>query len=92
MNIVQRHKASFYGQLLTFLNQHIGKAGLLAFANAIIFAGLTIITPERNPLFLLALIVYAITGFIDILTQRIQVQAFSKNPAYISSQPLMQSG
>lgn len=68
------------GQLLTFLNQHIGAAGLLAFANAIIFAGLTIATPDRNPLFLLALIIYTVTGLVDISARRIQVQAFSEKP------------
>jgi len=68
-------------QLLTFLNQHIGAAGLLAFANALIFAGLTVATPDRNPLFLLALVGYTVTGLIDISARRIQIQAFSETPA-----------
>jgi len=69
------------GQLLTFLNQHIGVAGLLAFANALIFTALTLATPDRNPLFLLALVSYAVTGLIDISARRIQVLAFSEKPA-----------
>jgi|GEM_PF-1466341 len=67
-------------QVLTFLNQHIGTAGLLAFANALIFAGLTLATPDRNELFLLALVGYAVTGLIDISARRTQVQAFSEKP------------
>jgi len=64
-----------------FLNQHIGVAGLLAFANAIIFAMLSLITPGRNSLFLLAIVGYAVAGLIDITARRIQVSAFSEKPA-----------
>ena len=68
-------------RLFTFLNQHVGVAGLLAFANAIIFALLALITPGRSLLFLLAVVGYTVAGLIDVTARRIQVSAFSEKPA-----------
>lgn len=67
-------------RLFTFLNQHVGAAGLLSFANAIVFAVLALVTPGRNLLFLLAIVGYAIAGLIDITARRIQISAFSEKP------------
>jgi len=68
-------------RLFTFLNQHVGVAGLLAFANAAIFAILALVIPERNFLFLLAIVGYTIAGLIDVTARHIQVSAFSEKPA-----------
>lgn len=68
-------------RLFTFLNQHVGVAGLLAFANAIIFAILSLVTPGRNYLFILAIVGYIIAGLIDATARRIQVAVFSEKPA-----------
>lgn len=67
-------------QLFRFLNQHVGAAGLLAFANAAIFLVLELL-PGRNQMFLLALVGYTIAGLIDITARRIQVSAFNEKPA-----------
>lgn len=68
-------------QLTQFLNQHVGAAGLLAFANAIIFIILEVVTPGRNILYLLPLVGYAVAGLIDISTRRLQINVFSEKPA-----------
>ena len=67
--------------LFRILNQHIGVAGLLAIANAVIFAILAFITPGRSILFLLPIIGYSVAGLIDMTARRIQVSAFSEKPA-----------
>ncbi len=68
-------------RLFIFLNQQVGVAGLLAFANVIIFAILALVIPGRNLLFLLAIVGYTIAGLIDVTARRIQVSAFSEKPA-----------
>jgi methyl-accepting chemotaxis protein len=67
-------------RLFAFLNQHVGMAGLLAFANAMVFMVLALVTPGRNLLFILAIVAYTITGLIDITARRIQVSVFSEKP------------
>ena len=68
-------------QVFRFLNQHVGAAGLLAFANAIVFALLAFFTPDRDLMFLMAFVGYMVAGLIDITARRIQVSAFSEKPA-----------
>jgi hypothetical protein len=68
-------------RLLAFLNQHVGVAGLLAFANAIVFSVLALITPGRSLLFILAIVGYTVAGLLDISARRIQVAVFSEKPA-----------
>lgn len=67
-------------QLFQFLNQHIGLVGLMAFANAAVFFVLAPVTPDRNFLFLLAIVSYTIIGVVDVTARRTQIVTFSERP------------
>lgn len=68
-------------QLIRFLNQQVGAAGLLSFANATIFLIVSLTTPGSNQLFLFAIVGYVVAGLLDATARRIQVSAFNEKPA-----------
>lgn len=68
-------------QLIRFLNQQVGAAGLLSFANATIFLIVSLTTPGSNQLFLFAIVGYVVAGLLDATARRLQVSAFNEKPA-----------